>query len=71
MAFIGDAGEKISFLKYENDSPILKEEIKASMGYGIRMYLGSFLHLKFDWAWRTNLKTKKGSYFHFGIGSDF
>jgi len=73
MAFIGDSNEEISILNnYENDNLKLDESIKASAGYGLRLYLNSFLNLKFDWAWRTDLEgLEDKSYFHFGIGSDF
>src|SRR6056297_2749400 len=73
MAFVGDSNEDISiFSNYTTDNLKLDENISASAGYGLRLYLNSFLNLKFDWAWRTDLESfEDKSYFHFGIGSDF
>jgi len=46
------------------------QDLRGDFGLGLRANV-FWLPLKFDWAWRTDLRTVDGSVFHFSIGPDF
>jgi Tol biopolymer transport system component len=46
------------------------EGLRANYGIGIRTLVG-FLPLRFDWAWRTDLRGSYNPVFHFSIGPEF
>jgi len=45
-------------------------DLRGDFGFGLRANV-FWLPLKFDWAWRTDLRHVDGSVFHFSIGPDF
>ncbi len=45
-------------------------DLRASYGLGLRTRL-LMLPLKFDWAWKTDLRRSEGVVFHFSIGPEF
>ena len=45
-------------------------DLRGDYGFGIRTLIG-FLPLRFDWAWRTDLRSSNKPIFHFSIGPEF
>lgn len=45
-------------------------DLRADYGLGLRTRL-SFLAIKLDWAWKTDLRRHEGAVFHFSIGPEF
>jgi hypothetical protein len=45
-------------------------DLRGSVGFGIRTNI-LFLPMRFDWAWKTDLRRVYGNVFHFSIGPDF
>jgi Tol biopolymer transport system component len=45
-------------------------DLRGDYGFGLRTRIG-FLPLKFDWAWKTDLRETYDSIFHFSIGPEF
>jgi outer membrane protein assembly factor BamA len=45
-------------------------DLRGSVGFGIRTNV-MFLPIRFDWAWKTDLRRIYGNVFHFSIGPDF
>lgn len=45
-------------------------DLRADYGLGLRTRL-SFLAIKLDWAWKTDLRRREGAVFHFSIGPEF
>ncbi len=75
MAYTGMGSDTLRLFTSKNGSTVFSEHVHGSVGTGVRMYLGSFFHLKFDWAWETdfaNIYTDEHHRtFHFGISQDF
>jgi Tol biopolymer transport system component len=46
------------------------EDLRGNYGFGLRARLG-FLPLKFDWAWKTDLRRHQDAVFHFSIAPEF
>jgi outer membrane protein assembly factor BamA len=46
------------------------QDLRGNYGIGLRTRLG-FLPLKFDWAWKTDLRQTQDAVFHFSIGPEF
>ena len=46
------------------------QDLRGDFGIGLRANVG-FLPLKFDWAWRWDLRRVTGTMFHFSIGPEF
>jgi len=46
------------------------QDLRGDYGFGIRTLIG-FLPLRFDWAWRTDLRTSSTVRFQFSIGPEF
>lgn len=46
------------------------QDLRGDYGFGIRTRIG-FLPLKFDWAWKTDLRGSQDAVFHFSIGPEF
>ena len=68
LAYAGDSGGEMRIF----DDGRLGSASYGSVGFGARLYLGSFLNLKFDWAYRTDLNDFDGEpVFQFGISQDY
>lgn len=75
MAFTGMGSDPFQLFIQQNNKMYFGPNVKGSVGTGVRMYLGGFFHLKFDWAWKTDFANvytdKDATTFHFGIAQDF
>lgn len=75
MAYTGSGYQTMQLFERKGNKIYFGPNVHGSVGTGVRMYLGGFFHLKFDWAWKTDFANvytgKDDSTFHFGISQDF
>ncbi len=68
LAFAGSSEDKLIFF----NNGYAGENTYGAAGFGLRLYLGSLLNLKTDWAYRLDGDRLEGRpVFHFGISQDF
>jgi hypothetical protein len=69
-----DAGcawtDRVTFVGRDEHGRWGMQDLHGDFGLGLRANL-FFLPMKFDWAWRTDLRRVDGSVFHFSIGPEF